>query len=159
MPLRLCSGSYRALIDSADRFTIDATRSKAGAFAMPAVTPQGLRADFAAKLSQLETGAAVLERDARNEHAGLIERGFDFPLAKPRFSGWQAAQSGLLGSLAGAAQTAAAPIRWARQAAPYIAAALRIVRRCLIDGAICIAAALAALIPFALAIIVLAPPV
>lgn len=124
---------------------------------MPSVTPH-LRTDFAAKLRQLETGAAVLERDARKEQAGLIERGFELPITATHFSGWRAVPSRLLAPLVRIAHAFAAPLRWLKRTAPYIAGAFRIARRCVIDGAICVVIAAVTLIPFTLAILVLAPP-
>lgn len=125
---------------------------------MPAVISRGLRADFAAKLSQLETGTAVLERDARKERAGLIERGFDFPLTSTHLADLRAAPSRLLAPFVRLAGPFATALRWLKRTAPYVAGAFRIGRRCVIDGAICLVIAAVALAPFTLAILLLAPP-
>ena len=125
---------------------------------MPAVTQQKLRADFAAKLSELETGTAVLERDARKERTGLIERGFTFPHPVVDLSTWQAVRARVLAPFARVLYAAGLPVRWLVRIAPYIAAGMRFARRCVIDAAICVVAAAGVLFPITLAILVFAPP-
>jgi hypothetical protein len=127
---------------------------------MPGVTLRNLSADMAAKLSQLETATAVLERDTRNGRAVLVERGFGLPLPPAPTMDWDAMRSRWLMRIHFARQvaiTAAVWLRWLLRG-PF-ATAFRIACRCVIDGAICFVAACGVLAAFAAGIIVLAPPV
>ncbi len=128
---------------------------------MPAVTLRSLRPDVAAQLNRLEMGAAVLERDARNSHAALVELGFDFPVARSPFLGLVKARSRALRILGATWGAARATVGWVDRAArsPRTATALRITYRTAREGVACVLLAFALLIPMALAIIVLAPPV
>jgi hypothetical protein len=125
---------------------------------MPAAAVHGLRDDVVRKLNQLETGAAVLERDARNRHAMLVERGFAFPLRPSRLSQFQALQARCLTQFERARQAAMRPVRWLVAQSPHILTGLRVARRCVVEGATCVAFAAATLIPLAAVIIMIAPP-
>jgi hypothetical protein len=127
---------------------------------MPAVTLRSLSADMAVKLNQLETATAVLERDTRNGRAVLVERGFGLPQPQAPMVDWEATRSRWLKRIQLARQaaiTAAVWLRWLLRGP--LATAFRIARRAVVEGAICFLAACGVLAAFALAIIVLAPPV
>lgn len=125
---------------------------------MPAVLLHGLRAEVASKLNQLETGAAVLERDVRNRRALLAERGFTFPAQHVRHSYWNALGARCRNGLGRTGRAYLAARWWLGWALPHIAFAWRVAQRCAIEGLMCLAAAAVALIPLVAAIIVLAPP-
>ena len=127
---------------------------------MPAVTLRNLSPGMAAKLTQLETATAVLERDTRNGRAVLVERGFGLPAPLAPVLDWDATRSRWLKRIQLARQAAIAVAAWLRWLLwGPLATAFRIARRCVVDGAICFVAACGVLAAFAAAIIVLAPPV
>jgi hypothetical protein len=125
---------------------------------MPAVTLRNLRPDVAAKLDQLEVGAAVLERDARNSVAAEIL--LDYRQARERLIRRRRALSACLSPFLLAyrllRRSFAALARAARS--PHLATALRILRGWLGQGAIYLSLASAVLIVLAGAIVLLAPP-
>jgi hypothetical protein len=125
---------------------------------MPAAAVHGLRDDVARKLNQLETGTAVLERDARNRHALLVERGLANPLRPSRLAHLGTLQARALVRILIACRAAMWPVRWLVAQSPHIATGLRFAKRCAIEGAACVTIALATLVPLAMAIIAIAPP-
>jgi hypothetical protein len=128
---------------------------------MPAVTLRTLRPDVAAELNRLETGAAMLERDARNSHATLVELGFVFTDVPSPFHAWETARFRALRGIARTWRTLHAAGTWLERTArsPRTATALRLARRCAMEGVAYVLIAGGLLIPFTLAILVLAPPV
>jgi hypothetical protein len=125
---------------------------------MPAVTLKNLRPDVAAKLDQLEVGAAVLERDARNSVAAEIL--LEYRQARARLIRRRRALSACLSPflltyrlLRSSFVLSARVMR-----SPHLATALRVLHGWLRQGAIFLSLACAALIVLAGAIMLLAPP-
>jgi hypothetical protein len=118
-----------------------------------------LRADMAAELNRLETQAAVLERDARNTRAILVERGLDLAPEPPPTFAWDEARSRWMRN---AAKAWRASVKWAdwavRTSTPYVATGFRLAKRGVVEAAVSITFAGATLAAFTLAILVIAPP-
>jgi hypothetical protein len=125
----------------------------------PTLRTNTLRADMAADLSRLETQAAVLERDARNSRAILVERGLDLAPERPPYFAWEAARSRWMRK---AAKTWRVSVEWAdwavRTSTPYIATGFRLAKRGVVEAAVSLTFAGATLAAFTLAILVIAPP-
>jgi hypothetical protein len=119
-----------------------------------------LNADLAAKLDRLETGTAVLEQDARNRRTVLVELGLASPAARARIFGWAAAQSKWLTIFGVTRDAAIGSLAWLERTlrSPHVATAFRVMRSWLRDGAVYLSLACAALIPFVLGVLLLAPP-
>jgi hypothetical protein len=128
---------------------------------MSTVTLRRLRPDLAAQLNQLELAAAVLERDARNGRAILIELGLASPLAAQHLS-WLEAATGLWARTVKrtwrpAVRSFAAVKRIAQS--QEVATGVRVTWGMLQEGVVYLSIAFAVMIPLVLAIIVFAPPV
>jgi len=142
-------------INWADRLLGHLAGSSITASAMVAdpmpITLRNIRPDAAAKLRQLEVGAAALDRAARDlipeelRHQTKPKRPASVAVkAKAYLEPASQAVGGALASLAAAA--------------PYIAAALRTLRGLLADAVLCISLAGAMLFALALVVLLLAPP-
>jgi hypothetical protein len=131
---------------------------------MPAVTLRTLRvgtlgADMAAELNRLETQAAVLERDARNARAILIEKGLDLAPERPRYSKWEVAGSRWIRRAIKAWRSSVEWSQWAvRTSMPYLGTGLRLAKRGVVEAAVSVTFAGAAIAAFTLAILIVAPP-
>ena len=124
-----------------------------------ALSDANFNANLAAKLARLESGTALLERDARNRRALLSELGIASHSSRTRLLRWLAAQSRLLDRLARSGHAnfrALAALE--RGMRPHVATAVRVTWSWLHDVAVIGSAACAALIPFVLAILIFATP-
>ena len=118
-----------------------------------------LRADMAAELNRLETQAAVLERDARNARAILIEQGLDLVSEQPRRFAWEAARSRWMHNAAKCWRACAGWTDWTvKTAIPYIATGFRLAKRGAVEATLYCTFAGATIAVFTLAILMFAPP-
>src|SRR5450631_2027947 len=115
----------------------------------PALRAYALRADMAAELNRLETQAAVLERDARNTRAILIERGLDLAPERPPNFAWGAARSRWMRKAVKAWRGSVAWANWAvRTSTPHIATGFRLAKRGVVEAAVSLTFAGATLAAF-----------
>jgi hypothetical protein len=115
------------------------------------ITLRNVRPDAAAKLRQLEVGAAALDRAARD----LIPEELRHRTG-PRLPAKVAVKArSYLGPAARAVRTSLATLA---RTAPYIATALRALRSVLADAVLCISLSTAMLLAFALIVLLVAPP-
>lgn len=121
---------------------------------------RSLRPELASKLSELEVGAAVLERDARNGRAILIELGLAPPPRRNRFFGWRATLSRSLTNFRAASRAAIRCLAWIGRivGGPRLATALRVLRGWLSDGVKCVSLACAMLVALTFVVLLVAPP-
>ncbi len=115
------------------------------------ITLRNVQPDAAAKLRQLEVGAAALDRAVRDMIPEELRQQIGPRLprravvkARAYFGPAYAALRSTLAALA--------------RAMPYVAAALRTLRALVADALLCISAAGAVLLALALAILIVAPP-
>jgi hypothetical protein len=127
---------------------------------MSTVTLRSLRPELANKLNELEVGAAVLERDARNGSAVLAELGLALPPIRHRVLGWRQALTRSLKIYRAAFRSAIRCFGWIARLAKstVLATALRTLRGWLGDAVRCLTLACATLVAFALVILLVAPP-
>jgi hypothetical protein len=111
-------------------------------------------------LNQLELGAAVLERDARNGRAILIELGLDLPPVHRRFVSWHAARIKSRTTLEATSRAAIRSLAWMVRVArnPRLATALRIIRNWITDCVKWLSVACVTLLSLVLVILLVAPP-
>jgi hypothetical protein len=110
-----------------------------------------VRPDAAAKLRQLEVGAAALDRAVRD----LVPQELRQQLKSPILRGPTARARAHLRPVFGALRSSLASLE---RGIPYLAAALRILLGLLAEAVLCIALAFAVLLALALVITILAPP-
>ena len=124
-----------------------------------ALSDTSFNAKLAAKLARLESGTAVLERDARNRRALLSELGVASHSSSTRLLRWLTAQSRWLDRLARSGRASLRALAaLERGLRPHLATAVRVTWSWLHDVAVIASAACAALIPFVLAILIFATP-
>ncbi len=124
---------------------------------MSTVTLRRLRPELAAQLSQLELGAALVERDARNGRAMLAEIGIVLPVKRRRLSAVRARSRA---TLQAAIRTWVLVLAWHVRIlkSPRLAAGVRNTRRWIIDCLTGLSLASVMLASLVLAILVMAPP-
>jgi hypothetical protein len=124
-----------------------------------ALSDTSFNANLAVKLARLESGTAILERDARNRRALLSELGIVSHSSSARLLRWLTAQARWLDRLARLTRASLrALVARERALRPHLATAVRVTWSWLHDVAVIGSAACAALIPFVLAILIFATP-
>jgi hypothetical protein len=115
------------------------------------ITLRNVRPDAAAKLRQLEVGAAVLDRAARD----LIpeELRHQMPYRPPATAAAKASDY-----LRPASRAVSSSLASLARALPYLATAFRTLRGLVADTLLCISIAGAALLALALLVVIVAPP-
>ena len=111
-------------------------------------------------LNQLELGAALLERDARNGRAILTERGIPLPRSRRRIFSLRAGRATSQAILQAATRSRIRSIAWIMRLvrSPRLSAALRITGYCIIDGVKAISIACVILLLWVLPLLLVAPP-
>jgi hypothetical protein len=124
-----------------------------------AVSSVNFNADLAAKLDRLESGTALLERDAHYGRALLSELGLTSQTTHVRILRWLTAQSRWLDRFAASTRASLRALT-ARERAlrPRLATAVRVTWSWLHEVLVIASASCAALIPFVLAILLFATP-
>ncbi len=115
------------------------------------ITLRNVRPDAAAKLRQLEVGAAAVDRAARD----LIPEELRHRTGPPLADRVAVKAKAYLGPVSHAVNSSLASLA---SALPYVATALRTLRALVVDALLCIFLAGAVLFFLALVILVLAPP-
>jgi hypothetical protein len=125
---------------------------------MSTVTLRRLRPELAAQLGELELGAALVERDARNGRAMLAEIGIVLPAKRRRLTTAVRGRSEAM--LQAAIRTLLRIAAWHARIlrSPSLAAGLRNIRRWIIDCLVGLALASVTAASLVLAILVMAPP-
>lgn len=126
------------------------------------ITLRGLRPEVASKLAQLEAGAEVLERDAKECREALVELGLASPLIHRQLSWLRTAYHlwmRLLAVIAVTRRAATGSFEGIKKTSPHVATGLRVTWGILREGVLYVAISVALLIPFVLGILLLAPPV
>ena len=126
---------------------------------MAAVKLRSLPAHLAAKLDQLETRTAVLERDARNGRS-ITTLALNAPQARDRLRVSRAAVSAWPQVIGTAYRAVGNSLTWLDGVvhSPRLHSALRTVRECLLEGLFVLSLTCAALIAIVFAIRLLTPP-
>lgn len=116
------------------------------------ITLRNVRPDAAAKLRQLEVGAAAVDRAARD----LIPAELQYQRGPPLADRMAVKAKAVLGPASHAVSSSLAVLV---SALPYAALAIRIIRRLLADALLCISLSAAVLLVLTLVVAILAPPV